>query len=281
MKKYLAMFLLIVVVVFGCSRTNPIAPTSGSIDPSEMGGTQRPEFIDTRPPELIQQFFMANADPVPLDENSPKGAKYALCIGISAYPSPYTLNYCDDDANDWAAYLASKGFSVTKLIDKAATKSAIESAVNTLASRAVSGNTIVFPYSGHGSYYNSVSNMISVDLYYLSSTWLAGKFANATSSKIFFTFDACQIGNMKTKLGTSGRVVAVASSTSTYSYDGNTSMKNGVFTYYQMYGFYNMGYTYAEIDASYACTQMKNWASANGVTVAPSYYDGYSGSWTF
>ncbi len=281
MKKLLAVLLLIVVVVFGCSKSNPLAPTTGSIDPSEMGGTQRPEFIDTRPPELIQQFYLGETEPVALDENCPKGAKYALCIGISAYPSPYTLNYCDDDANDWAAYLSSKGFTVTKLIDKAATKAAIESAVNTLASRAVSGNTIVFVYSGHGSYYNSVSNMISVDLYYLSSTWLAGKFANATSTKMFFTFDACQIGNMKTKLAKNGRVIDVASSTTTYAYDGNSTMKNGVFTYYQMVGFYNQGYTYAEIDASYACTQMKNWASANGVKVAPSYSDGYSGYWYF
>ena len=95
-----------------------------------------------------------------------------------------------------------------------------------------------------------------------------------------FCFDACQIGAMKTALKATGRVIAVASSTSTYSYDGDASMKNGVFTYYQMYGFYNKGYTYLEIDCSYACTQMKAWASALGLKAAPSYADSYSGNFT-
>jgi hypothetical protein len=58
-------------------------------------------------------------------------------------------------------------------------------------------------------------------------------------------------------------------------------MKNGVFTYYQMVGFNSQGYTYAEGDASYACTQMTSWAKTNHVTCSPSYSDGYTGNWTF
>jgi len=278
MKKLIVVLMLVLVAGFiGCSKQNPIAPP----DDKEMGGSQRPQFIDNRPADVIQQYTLLNAEPVALDYTPTKATKYALVIGISAYAAPNTLQYCDDDANDWAAYLTSKGFTVTKLIDKAATKSAITSAVTTLASHAIAGNTTVLMYSGHGAYSSSNSNMISVDLYYLSATWLSGLFSNSASTKMFFTFDACQIGGMKTKLSKTGRVIDVASSTSTYSYDGTSSMKNGVFTYYQMVGFYSQGYTYAEGDASYACTQMKAWAAANGVTCAPSYYAGYTGNWTF
>jgi hypothetical protein len=83
---------------------------------------------------------------------------------------------------------------------------------------------------------------------------------------------------MKTALTATGRIIAVASNTTVYSYDGDATMKNGVFTYYQMKGFDSMGYVYVENDCSYAVTQMKAWGSANGVTVAPSYQDSYSGN---
>jgi hypothetical protein len=280
MKKLLIALVVLAIGIgfIGCSKTNPVAPTTSYPTTSIY---QRPTFIDTRPEAVKQQFTLSYAEPVALDPAA-KAGKYALCIGISAYAPPNTLNYCDDDANDWAAYLTSKGYTVTKLIDKAATKTAIESAVNTLASKAIAGNTIAFVYSGHGGWYSGTSNMISVNLYYMSATWLAGKFANATSTKMFFTFDACEISGMKTKLNKTGRVIDVASGGSgSYSYDGNSTMKNGVFTYYQMVGFYSQGYTYAEADASYACTQMKSWGTSNGVTCSPSYGDYYTGSWTF
>ncbi|KAB2867359.1 MAG: caspase family protein, partial [Bacteroidales bacterium] len=198
-----------------------------------------------------------------------------LVIGISDYSGTSSdLQYCDDDANDWKTRLQAEGYSVTIILDRNATKSAIESAVNTLASRSVAGNTIAFCYSGHG----SSGNIVTTDLYYISSSWFKTKFTNSTSTKMMFCFDACQIGAMKTSLSKTGRVIAVASNTTVYSYDGDATMKNGVFTYYQMRGFDYMGYVYLESDCSYACTQMKSWASARGLTVAPSYGDYYSGS---
>ncbi len=118
---------------------------------------------------------------------------------------------------------------------------------------------------------------MTTDLYYISSAWFKTKFANATSTKMMFCFDACQIGAMASALNATGRVIAVASSTTTYSYDGNSTMKNGVFTYYQMLGFGQLSYVYLEPDCKYACDQMKAWATKYRVRVAPSYTDSYTG----
>jgi hypothetical protein len=82
---------------------------------------------------------------------------------------------------------------------------------------------------------------------------------------------------MSSSLKANGRVIAVASNKSIYSYDGDASMKNGVFTYYQMYAFNQLAYTYLEPDCQYACDKMKSWAKKYGVTVAPSYTDSYTG----
>lgn len=270
MKKVLIVLTLVLVAGFiGCSKNNPVAP----VNDSDMGGTQRPEFIDTRPDDVKVQFTLEDTEPVALDESAPKAAKYALCIGISDYSGTANdLNYCDDDANDWAAFLQGKGYTVTKLLDRSATKAAIESAINTLASRSISGNSIFFVYSGHG----YKGQMISTDMYYLSYTWMKNKFANSTSTKMGFTLDACNIGYFKSALAKTGRVVAVASGNNNYSYDGNSTMKNGVFTYYQMVGWGS--YNYFEGDNSYACTKMIAWGNANGVNCTPSYGDSYTGN---
>ncbi len=268
--------LLAGVTLIGCSKKDDVNLTLDE----QSSFSVRPDFatLDTRPADVIAKHMISETEPAKLVESAAKGGKYALVIGISNYSGTANdLQYCDDDANDWKARLVKEGYTVTSLIDLAATNSAIQSALTTLASKAITGNEIAFVYSGHG----SSGNIISTDLYYISSSYFKTKFSSATSSKMFFTFDACQIGAMKTALNKTGRVIAVASNTTVYSYDGDATMKNGVFTYYQMKGFDSMGYIYAENDCSYACTQMKSWGSANGVTVAPSYQDSYTGNFDF
>ncbi len=270
MKKLMValMIAMSVFVFVSCSKQSPL-----ETDDSGDGVLyQRPEFVDDRPEEVKAKFTLSDSEPVELDATASKGAKYALVIGISNYAGTVNdLNYCDDDAADWAAFLQSKGYSVTKITDLSATKSAIESAMNTLASRSVAGNEVFFVYSGHG--YNG--NMISTDMYYLSYSWMAGKFSKATCMKMGFTFDACNIGAFKTALGKAkGRVVAVASGTKNYSYDGDSTMKNGVFTYYQMDGWDRYGYF--EADNQYACDMMVKWGKAHGVRCTPSFSDSYS-----
>lgn len=257
-----------------CSKDNDVVQET-----QETSWSVRPDFatLDTRPADIIakSQVTGDDATPAKLDEATPKGAKYALVIGISDYSGTSNdLTYCDDDANDWKARLQTEGYSVTILLDRNATKSAIQSAIASLASKAVAGTEIALCYSGHG----SSGSIVTTDLYYISSSWFKTTFSTAKSKKMMFCFDACQIGAMATALKATGRVIAVASNTRVYSYDGDATMRNGVFTYYQMKGFDQLGYTYLETDCSYACTQMKAWAKNKGLTVAPSYTDSYSGN---
>lgn len=274
MKKLLALFAIALLAgLVGCSQDDPLAPAdeAATVDGSVF---QRPEFIDTRPPEVQQQFTLTEADAFAVTPTTAKGGKYALVIGISDYAGTVNdLNYCDDDAVDWKARLQAEGYQVTTLIDGQATKAAIEAAVADLVSLSVAGNEIAFTYSGHG----SRGNMISADLYYVGYSWFASMFAGATSTKMAFAFDACQIGEFAGALDANGRVVAVASDRRRFSYDGDATMQNGVFTYYQMEAFDELGYVFYEPDCQYACDQMMIWARLHRVRVAPSYTDSYVG----
>jgi hypothetical protein len=82
-----------------------------------------------------------------------KNGKYAVCVGINDYPGVQNdLMGCKNDAADWEAELKDRGFGVTKLIDKAATKSAIVDAIAATIAKASKGDLVVFTYSGHGSW---------------------------------------------------------------------------------------------------------------------------------
>ena len=265
--------LLAGVTLISCSKKDDFNP----VNEEQTSFSVRPDFamLDNRPADVIALHKITETSPVKLIESAEKGAKYALVIGISNYSGTANdLQYCDDDAIDWKARLQAEGYTVTSLLDLSATKTNIEAAVTTLASKSIAGNEIAFVYSGHG----SSGNIVTTDLYYISSSWFKTKFSTAKSTKMMFSFDACQIGAMATSLNATGRVIAVASNKTVYSYDGDATMKNGVFTYYQMKGFDTQGYIYFEPDANYAITQMKAWATANKVRVAPSLTDSYTGN---
>lgn len=79
--------------------------------------------------------------------------KYALCIGINDYPGTGSdLAGCVNDANDWAAILTAAGFTVKKLLDKQATKANMLAEMGLIISRAIKGDSIIFQYSGHGTF---------------------------------------------------------------------------------------------------------------------------------
>jgi hypothetical protein len=80
-------------------------------------------------------------------------AKKALCIGINNYPGTHMdLNGCVNDANDWAETLATRGFSVSKLLDAQATKAAMLAAMGNLIGKASKNDSLVITFSGHGTY---------------------------------------------------------------------------------------------------------------------------------
>jgi hypothetical protein len=80
-------------------------------------------------------------------------AKYALCIGINNYPGTQNdLAGCVNDADDWNAELARRGFSVQRLIDRQATGKAMRAGIRNVLAGAQAGDLVVVQYSGHGSF---------------------------------------------------------------------------------------------------------------------------------
>lgn len=78
----------------------------------------------------------------------------AVCIGINKYPDPSNwLNGCVNDAKDWAAFLAKRGFSVLPvMLDRDATKRNMIEGMRTVVQSLKAGETGVITYSGHGTW---------------------------------------------------------------------------------------------------------------------------------
>lgn len=80
-------------------------------------------------------------------------AKLALCVGINNYPGTgLDLSGCVNDAKDWGEELDRRGFSVTQLLDSAATKAALTAAIRSVVGRAAKGDVVVITFSGHGTF---------------------------------------------------------------------------------------------------------------------------------
>jgi hypothetical protein len=80
-------------------------------------------------------------------------AKRALCVGINDYAGNINdLNGCVNDANDWEAELKKRGYEVAKLLDAQATRAGLVKAIGDLIQSGKDGDSLVFTYSGHGSW---------------------------------------------------------------------------------------------------------------------------------
>jgi hypothetical protein len=183
--------------------------------------------------------------------------KYALVIGISDYEGTSSdLTYCDDDAMDWKNFLQGEGYTVSILTNAQATGAGIDAAVDDLLADEDGNDYVVMTYSGHGTkYMNYGSSLVSYDFYAMTHDWLEAKFDSADSPHVYFAFDACEIGDFRGLIDTNK--VGVFASNRRLSYDGDSSMKNGVFTYYQMLGWDVQGFDNFEDDGDYAVQQFK------------------------
>lgn len=80
-------------------------------------------------------------------------SKHALCIGVNNYPGTHMdLKGCVNDANDWAAELERRGFTVKRLLDEQATKGAMVAAFKDLIGNAGADDVAIITFSGHGTY---------------------------------------------------------------------------------------------------------------------------------
>jgi hypothetical protein len=199
--------------------------------------------------------------------------KWALVIGISDYEGTSSdLTYCDDDANDWAAYLQGEGYTVVKILDQQATYSNIMAKLQDLADDEDGDDMIAVTYSGHG-YYDKVSRQsgwVSHDLYLVAENDVEAITDTFESTCVFWFDDCCNIGTYQ-NLANDGWVMGQGSTTRTYTYDGDSTMKNGIYTYYAMIAI-DLGYTTAEDICTYAATEFNAATPGSAYTV-----DKYSG----
>ncbi len=155
--------------------------------------------------------------------------KYAIIIGIEAYPSS-PLSGCRDDAYDWQAFLQGRGYTCYMFIDSAATETAVLTKIFQLKSTENAADYIAFVFSGHGVYSGSDSYICLYDTE-TSSTTLGSSsyFGGYDSQHMFFFFDCCESGEFAgitgTTVGTSplagaGRFVATACRTTETTPDG-------------------------------------------------------------
>ncbi len=242
--------------------------------------TSYSDGIHTIYAEATDSGGLTDSDSITVTVNNGGGnpvEKYALIIGISDYQGTGNdLQYCDDDAVDWKNFLQGEGYTVTILTDNQATANNINSAVDDLLADEDGNDYVVLTYSGHGARFQGYGScIISHDLYYMTHGWLEQKFDSSDSPHIYFAFDACQIGDFK-GLVDNNKVGAFASNRR-LSYDGDATMQNGVFTYYQMDGWDNQNFNNFEDDGDYAVQQMNNWARNYGIRVDPFVQDMYIG----
>ncbi len=289
MKKLLAFAMVAVglLLVFGCSQS---PPTQSSVDHS-IQLVQRPNFVETRPPDVVANFTI-NKQNVPIavldkkppppppdtgsgDPNPNPAHKYAYIIGISDYDGTANdLQFCDDDAQAMKSWLQGEGFTCRTDIDQAADANSIIAGLEWLMNSAVPGDEIAFCYSGHGMKAPEGSSIISSDLYYITHDYVMSYINAAGCSKKLVTMDACVIGDFHSDV-TAGTFMATASNRKN-SYDA-PDLNHGAWTYYWIYGVEHQGLVYAEAAAPYAEDGMRAWASTYRLRVDPKHTDSYTG----
>lgn len=183
-----------------------------------------------------------NTEPVippPPDGGEPiTGNRYAVVIGISDYEGTSSdLTYCDDDAIWWASYLEAAGYTVNLLLDLEATEVAILAALQWLADIEQPGDGVVITYSGHGSYSRTtgLSMLVSADLMGVTSDEVGAITDQIETEHVYLFIDACLAGTFAA-IGQAGWLMAIGSTTRTYTYDGTAEMGMGIFTFYMREG---------------------------------------------
>ncbi len=146
------------------------------------------------------------------EQTGKTGTCYVLAVGINQYKNPrMVLNYAKPDAESFEKTIDKQGVQLYKnleihtLFDEEATRSAILTAMDELATKIHQEDVFIFYYAGHGSMVDDRFFFIpteSARLYDLSSLQrdaieanvLQEKFKNIRALKQLIVMDACQSG---------------------------------------------------------------------------------------
>ncbi len=141
-----------------------------------------------------------------LDVVATSGVKYAIVVGIAAYPPPNSLDYTDDDAVAIGQRLAMlPGWdpdNILVLTNLQGTSVAFRAALDIISSIAGADDTLLVFFSGHGNYYLDADGdeadgydeaLLFYDTALLDDT-LARLLENVPMQKIAVLIDACYSG---------------------------------------------------------------------------------------
>jgi len=137
-------------------------------------------------------------------------SKRAVCVGINNYPGTDSdLSGCVNDAKDWKVALEGRGYTVTTLFDASATRDNMLAALKKLIGDGKSGDSLVFTFSGHGSWIPDTSGdepdrrdemLCPYDINknkYLLDDDLAELFGRkAEGVRLYFISDSCHSGTV-------------------------------------------------------------------------------------
>ena len=282
--------VLTLLFIFGCSESPPTQSIQATVDHS-IELVQRPNFIETRPADMVAQFTLSITD-VPIgvlekkppkpppdttngDPNPNPAHKYAYIIGISNYEGTANdLNYCDDDARAMKSWLQGESFTCQMDLDLQATGNNIIDGLQWLVDQAVPGDEIAFCYSGHGMRVSGGSAIITSDLYYITADYVMSYINAADCTKKLATLDACVIGGFHTYCDPGGFMATASNRKNSYDAPG---LNHGAWTYYWLVGVEDNELVYAEDAAPFAENGMKDWASQYNIRVDPKHSDKYTG----
>ncbi len=174
--------------------------------------------------------------------------KYAVVIGISDYQGDGDLNFCDEDADSWEAYLISQGYTVHTLIDTQATAANIYAEIEWLEQQEEAGDYVAFCFSGHGFYSDRERESglcawnVEEQEGWIFDSDLGAAFDNFDSDHIFIFFDSCHSGGMDSVAGP-GRYVSQTAGQMEYGLDDPKS-EHGMWVYWFLeYAVKDLGYT--------------------------------------
>jgi hypothetical protein len=136
--------------------------------------------------------------------------KRALCVGINDYPGvDDDLSGCLNDAKDWKQTLQGRGYTVATLFDNDATRQNVLEGLAKLVRSGKSGDSLVFTFSGHGSWIPDTNGdesdqrdemLCPYDIgknKYLLDDDLAEVFGKkADGVRLFFISDSCHSGSV-------------------------------------------------------------------------------------
>lgn len=221
------------------------------------------------------------------------GTKYAIVIGINDYPGDANdLQYCINDADSMVDALGDiYGYQpgdIHVIKDNDATYSNITATINNVRNSAISGDEVLFFFSGHGAKgkaddgdSEAVDESIVIwgddgDFSYLWDGELKQLFEGFDTSRIIFVFDSCLSGGM-IDLAKEGRVINMACSESGVSYEFGEPYNHGQFTYWFVVK--GMLEELADInssDGSVTVEEAFDYAKANCVYQKPTISDSFT-----